>query len=114
MSEAAILKLVSFVSTFLFSWQAVFRIQDGALNVLKFISLLFKKILAFTGSENLKALHQHFPSSLKLALKVQSGDYVSFEKLIVCQKCYTTYRYEDCLERVNVLVFAFPGTLRSE
>ena len=96
--KSSILKLLSFICTFLFAWQAVFRIQDGALNVLfKFFSLLFEKVLNFTGSEKIRTLHQHFPSNLKLARNVRSGDYANFGKFIVCQKCYTTYRYEDCL-----------------
>ena len=96
--EKSILKLVSFICTFLFAWKAVFRIQDGALDVLfKFFSLMFNKLLNFTGSEHIRTLHQHFPSNLKLARNIQSGDYTNFWKFIVCQKCYTTYRYEDCL-----------------
>ena len=41
-------------------------------------------------------LHQNFPSSLTLAWKVQSGNSETFQKLIVCQTCFTTYSYEDC------------------
>ena len=42
--EISILKLVGFICTFLFSWQAVFRVPDGALNVLfKFFNIVLEK-----------------------------------------------------------------------
>ena len=102
-SASKMQKLVGFICMFLLSWQAVFRIPDGALNVMfKFLSLLFLKLGDITGSVDMKTLSQHFPSSLMLARKVQSGDSANFSKLIVCQKCSTTYRYEDCLERNGI------------
>ena len=57
--EKSILKLVSFIYTFLFACKAVFRIQDGALDVLfNFVSLMFRKLLNFTRSEHIRTLHQ--------------------------------------------------------
>lgn len=92
--KPSILIMIGFICIFLFSWQAVFQIPDGAINVLfKFFSLLFRKMHDVTGSDNLRMLHQNFPSSLTLARKVQSGNYEDFQKLTVCQKCFTTYRY---------------------
>ena len=93
--ESPILKLVGFICTFLFSWQAVFRIPDGALNILfKFFSLILQKF-TLTGSENLRKLHQYFPSSLLPAQKMQCGRQTSFYKFVVCQKCFTTYNLEE-------------------
>lgn len=68
----------------------------------KFFSLLFLKLCDNTGSVDLKALYQHLPSSVKQARKVQSGDNISFSKLIVCQKCSSTYRYDECLENNGI------------
>lgn len=101
--NSSIFKLVGFICTFLLSWQAAFRIPDGTLNVIfKFFGLLFVKLCDITGSVDLKTLSQHFPNSVMQAHKIQSGDNVSFTKFIVCQKCYSTYRYEDCLERNGI------------
>ena len=100
---SSILTLVGFLCTFLFSWQAVFRISDGALNVMfKFFRLLLEKISNFNGSVHLKILSQHFPSSVVLARKVQSSNHESFSKYVVCQRCYTTYQFEDCLKKDGV------------
>ena len=52
--ETSILKLVGFISTFLFSWQAVFRVPHGALNVL--FNIVFEKMHKITESENVKIL----------------------------------------------------------
>ena len=109
----SILKVVGFMCTFLLSWQAVFRIPDGALNVLfKFLSLVIMKLCNVSGSEDLRMLHRHFPSSLVLARMLQSGNDANFSKLIVCQKCYTTYRYEDGLEKDGITSCTYVRFLR--
>ena len=103
LNGSPVLKLVGFICTFLFSWQAVFRIPDGALNTLfKFFSLFLGKLFTLTGAEHLRMLHQYFPSSLLLAQKMRCEKQASFCKFVVCQKCFTTYNLEDCLGKDGI------------
>ena len=103
LNGSPVLKLVGFICTFLVSWQAVFRIPDGALNTLfKFLSLFLQKLLTLTGAEQLRMLHQYFPSSLLLAQKMRCEKQTSFCKFVVCQKCFTTYNIKDCLGKDGI------------
>ena len=46
LNDSPVFTLVGFICTFLFAWQAMFRIPDGALNILfKFFSLLLNKLV---------------------------------------------------------------------
>ena len=93
----ASLKLIGFIITFLLSWQAVFRIPDNAMNILfRFFKMLISKLCIIASNEELNILHQHFPNSLTVAQKFQSMDHITFKEFIVCQKCCSTYKYEEC------------------
>ena len=66
--KSSIVKVVGFICTFLLSWQALFRIPDGAIGVLlKFIGLTLLKLSEIMGCEDLKTIHKLFPNSLKRA-----------------------------------------------
>ena len=107
-----LLNLISFVCTFLLSWQAVFRIPDGAMVVFfRFFSLFLLKLGNITGSEDLQKIHELFPNSLNHARRMQGMNCDDFRKLVVCQKCYSTYQYKDCIGTgaiSNCTFFRFP------
>ena len=98
----SVLDIINFICKFLLSWQAVFRITDNALNILfKFFGLLLFKLKAITGSRDVEALYQHFPTSLFLARKMQLEN-CNFFKFVVCPKCHSTYRYDDCIAKDGI------------
>ena len=84
--KSSIVKVVGFICTFLLSWQALFRIPDGAIGVLlKFIRLTLLKLSEITGCEDLKTIHKLFPNSLKQARRLQSINCDDFRRLVVCK-----------------------------
>lgn len=90
----SIAKLISFVCTFLLSLQAIFRLSDSAIGVVfKFFSLFLLKLSEITRSEDLQLLYNLFPDNLKHARRLRAINREDFEKLLVYQKCYSTYQY---------------------
>lgn len=89
--------LVLWLMLFLASWQSQYAITDTALTVLiKFISHFFWFLGLFDNS--MAALSKLFPKShymLKKALGIADDD---FYKYVVCPKCKSLYKYEDCFE----------------
>ena len=96
-ANLSIVKLVGFACAFLLSFQALFLLPDNAIGVLfKFISVMFLKLYDATGSKEIQALHHLFPKSLKHAHALKGINHDDYQRLIVCQKCSTTFESDDC------------------
>ena len=101
--QLSVTKLISFICTFLLSWQGIFRLPDIAIGVIfKFLSILFLQFGEITGLEDLKLLHKWFPNNLKHARNLQAIDRDDYEKFVVCQRCHSTYPYSDCMEKDGI------------
>ena len=89
--------LVLWLMLFLSSWQSNHGVTDTALGMLiKFLSHLFWLIGAFDNT--MATMARLFPNSLYKLRKTlgMSGD--NFIKYVVCPKCKSIYKYEDCVQ----------------
>lgn len=103
MDRPLITKLISYICSFLLSWQAIFRIPDVAIGViLKFFRILFLKLSEITKSEDLQLLHRLFPENLNHARKLQDINRDDYEKFVVCSRCHSTYNYSDCVGKDGI------------
>lgn len=93
-------KLVMWLILFLVYWQNQYAITDTALSVLiKFICAFFGVLGMFDNTLN--TISKLFPSSYyKLKKLLGLGD-DGFLKYVVCVKCKSLYKYEDCIEINN-------------
>lgn len=93
-----------FVSIFILSWQTFFRMPDVAIDILfRFIHVLLSKLLTITDTKIVREAHDIFPRSLDQARKFHSIHRESYTKFIVCQKCHTTYNYNDVMKESGAL-----------
>lgn len=92
-------KFVTFICVFLLTWQTIFRIPNVAIEVIfRFLSLCLLKISEISSSEKIRLIYDIFPDTLAKAQVMQSIDTNNFQKLVVCQKCHSTYEYADLMD----------------
>lgn len=89
---------VSFVRwfcIFIMIWQMRFVISDSAVAaLLSFLSVLF---LAFTNVDKFfQAVYDKFPRTIKSLWDLNKMQRGAFSKFIVCPKCYSLYKVNDC------------------
>lgn len=89
--------LVMWMMLFLASWQSQHGVTDTALAVfIKFICQFFWLLgMIDTTMESLSKLFPKSHYKLKKALGITNDD---FYKYVVCPKCKTLYKYEDCFD----------------
>lgn len=106
------MKVVRLLSVFLLTWQAFFRIPDVAMGVLlKFIKVLMSSLTELFGSQKLHEMLKVMPDTLAKTRTTLSIDREGFQRFIVCQKCDSTYDYNDCFptrQIVNCTYVRFP------
>lgn len=89
------LAIVRWLTLFLLSLQAAYRLSNRAVNYLfRFLATLFSVLARYTSEFNLA---QSFPSTLYLAKK-RFLNKVKFLRYIVCRKCFNVYKISDCIE----------------
>jgi len=91
----AILKSVSF---FLLFFQLKFRIPDRAITfLLSFLKGLLSSLISLVPScLPLLEIHRNFPQSLQSLRQRFSASNSSTTEFVVCPKCFTLYKLNDC------------------
>lgn len=92
--------LVMLIAIFILRLQSKHYIPEAAIEcLLKFLYSLFVIIGRF--SDIGRSIAQHMPKSVHCLRKV-AGITDHFEKLVVCFKCNSVYKMDDCIERRGV------------
>ena len=106
------MKIIRLLSVFILTWQAFFWIPDVAIGLLlKFIKVLFSSLAEFLGSQKLHEMLEAMPDTLTKTRTMLSIDRDGFQRFIVCQRCDSTYDYNDCFptrQIVNCTYVCFP------
>jgi len=89
-------------------WQAVFNVTEMALvALLKFFKYPFKMISLMYRASQITLLSDQIPCMVKRAEKLLKINERKIINYIVCPKCHSIYKYEDCvIKRANGMVEA--------
>ena len=93
--------MCTWLSLYLLTLRAVFRLPDRAINLLfRFLKLFLTVIGIF--SSQCKEIASCFPKSLYRAIK-ESGlqQKNTFTKYVVCRKCHKLYILEGCIDKIG-------------
>ena len=91
---------------------SLFRIPDVAIGLLlKFIKVLFSSLAECVSSQKLHEMLKAIPDTLTKVRTMLSINRDGFQRFIVCQRCDSTYDYNDCFptrQIVNCTHVHFP------
>ena len=94
--------LVFWLLYFLLIWQTSCHISDNGMAwLLKFLSSWFKLLGVMVPSDILAQIVTIFPGTLYMLRQFFNFDRDDFDKLVVCSKCDTLYKYNECVKTVN-------------
>ena len=89
--------ILSLFSTFLLLWGTFYGISAAALNhLIQFLHYMFS--LLSSTSTDIAALETVFPTSLYMIKKKFNLLKDPFEKYVICPKCVSLYKYEECFQ----------------
>ena len=92
--------MIVWLSLFLVTLQSVFMLSDNALQEILYFLKAFFQVL----SENVAAstaLSMFFPGSVYMLWKTIGVKKDNFVKYVVCRKCCTLYKYEECFHVIE-------------
>ena len=92
--------LVLWLCQFLVLLKRKHRLSDASITLLLSFFVILFKIIAII-SPNLSGLVEHFPPTIHRLQKLLSKGDV-FKRYVACEKCYTIYNYEDCVDRIGI------------
>ena len=96
---------VKVITAFLLLWQSVFKVSNSALEaLLKFMKIILRyPPFSIVVNDNSKTL---IPGSLLKAHRLLQLNRDDFCKLVVCPKCESTYKREECIDHcgTNALI----------
>lgn len=97
------LSLVLWLVYFLNLLQKKHFMPNAALSLLlSFLSLFFKVLGRL--SPQVSGIAQHFPSTVYQMHKLLGLPKESFTRYVTCAKCYTVYKYSECVEKSGAAV----------
>ena len=93
---------ISLIIIFVMTWKVMHNLSDAAVNILFcFLKRLLDLMARMIHCKALKQISNLLPQSLYMIRKYLGINRDDIEKLIVCPKCSSCYKSEDCVQTLS-------------
>ena len=94
--------VVRLIIMFVMTWKIMHNLSDAAVSVLfSFLKQLLELVAGIVQCKTLKTIAELLPRSLYMIRKYLGVNRDDFEKFIVCPKCSSCYKPEDCVRTLS-------------